>query len=270
MCQAARCRSKGHFRAGRVLSGMTGWLLVLIVLGSQGVAVSQDAVPEAVSGQARDWWRARLETMWFIPRITVEAEGLPATEMLPLVYTRRRYQPVWSDDTGPYPRVEALRKVLRTAEHEGCRTGEYHLAKIDAMLAEFHRHQVVQEPLSPDRLADSDVLLTDAFLTYSTQALSGRNNPQLMTNLVLNPSWYVSPSIAREEILPLLHRDPEYLAKQHMRVYRGQGAEWQELNPRTIHWSQVSATHFPYRLRYDRDAPLEKALYPAVAAFPRG
>jgi murein L,D-transpeptidase YcbB/YkuD len=71
----------------------------------------------------------------------------------------------------------------------------------------------------------------------------------LMTNLVLNPSWYVPPSIAREEILPLLRRDPTYLAKQHMRVYQGQGAEWQELNPRTINWSQVSATHFPYRLR---------------------
>jgi murein L,D-transpeptidase YcbB/YkuD len=388
--------------------------------------------------------------MWLVPRITVEAESLPAAEMLPLVYTRRIYQPVWSDDTGSYPRVETLRKVLREAEREGFRARDYHLAKIDAMLAEFHRHQAAKEPLSPDRLADFDLLLTDAFLTYGKHALSGRINPQtlqaswfiqspeadlpailhgalatdridealqsllpsqpgytrlrqalahyraiatkggwplvpggdkllkgdqsarvaivrarlrasgdlapggrtdaelfddlldrairrfqrrhglepdgivgpatlaalnvpvearvwqiaanlerwrwlprslgrryvlvnianftlevieddrpvlsmriivgkpyqhtpvfsaLMTSLVLNPSWYVPPSIAREEILPLLRRDPEYLAKQHIRVYRAQGAEWQELNPRAINWSQVSATHFPYRLR---------------------
>jgi murein L,D-transpeptidase YcbB/YkuD len=67
-----------------------------------------------------------------------------------------------------------------------------------------------------------------------------------MTHLVVNPSWYVPPSIAREELLPVLRRDPGYLSRQKMRVYHNGGGE---IDPRSINWSQVSAANFPYRLR---------------------
>jgi murein L,D-transpeptidase YcbB/YkuD len=67
-----------------------------------------------------------------------------------------------------------------------------------------------------------------------------------MTHLVVNPSWHVPISIAKEEILPLLRRDPGYLLRQNMRVYQGGGGE---VDPRSINWLQVSASNFPYRLR---------------------
>jgi murein L,D-transpeptidase YcbB/YkuD len=67
-----------------------------------------------------------------------------------------------------------------------------------------------------------------------------------MTHLVVNPSWHVPPSIAKEEILPLLRRDPGYLVRQNMRVSQGGGGE---IDPRSINWLQVSAGNFPYRLR---------------------
>jgi L,D-transpeptidase YcbB len=67
-----------------------------------------------------------------------------------------------------------------------------------------------------------------------------------MTHLVVNPSWHVPPSIAKEEILPLLRRDPGYLVRQNMRVSQGGGGE---TDPRSINWLQVSAGNFPYRLR---------------------
>jgi murein L,D-transpeptidase YcbB/YkuD len=67
-----------------------------------------------------------------------------------------------------------------------------------------------------------------------------------MTHLVVNPSWYVPPSIAKAELLPVLRRDPGYLVRQNMRVYQGSGVE---VDPSSINWPQVSATNFPYRLR---------------------
>jgi murein L,D-transpeptidase YcbB/YkuD len=67
-----------------------------------------------------------------------------------------------------------------------------------------------------------------------------------MTHLVVNPSWYVPASIAKEELLPVFRRDPDYLIRHNMRVsLSGVG----EINPRSINWLQVSAANFPYRLR---------------------
>ena len=42
-----------------------------------------------------------------------------------------------------------------------------------------------------------------------------------MDHMVVNPSWYVPTSIAREEILPKLEHDPDYLAKRGMRMVNG-------------------------------------------------
>lgn len=39
-----------------------------------------------------------------------------------------------------------------------------------------------------------------------------------MTHMVVNPSWYVPRSIAREEILPKLAADPTYLQRKNMRM----------------------------------------------------
>lgn len=42
-----------------------------------------------------------------------------------------------------------------------------------------------------------------------------------MTHMVVNPSWYVPQSIAREEILPALEADPNYMADRNMRMVNG-------------------------------------------------
>ncbi|MEO1491211.1 MAG: L,D-transpeptidase family protein [Pseudomonadota bacterium] len=40
----------------------------------------------------------------------------------------------------------------------------------------------------------------------------------LMTHMVINPSWYVPKSIAVEEIMPKVRADPDYLARKNMRL----------------------------------------------------
>ena len=41
-----------------------------------------------------------------------------------------------------------------------------------------------------------------------------------MTYLVLNPHWYVPPTIAIQDKLPLIRRDPGYVARQHFKLFR--------------------------------------------------
>jgi murein L,D-transpeptidase YcbB/YkuD len=73
----------------------------------------------------------------------------------------------------------------------------------------------------------------------------------LLTSVVLSPYWRIPASIARQEILPRLRREPGYLATQHMTLWRGQGAEAQKVDPRHVDWSAVTARHFDYSLRQE-------------------
>lgn len=42
-----------------------------------------------------------------------------------------------------------------------------------------------------------------------------------MTHMIINPSWYVPTSIARDEILPKLEKDPDYMVNRNMRMVNG-------------------------------------------------
>jgi L,D-transpeptidase YcbB len=82
--------------------------------------------------------------------------------------------------------------------------------------------------------------------TYrQTPVFSGR-----ISSLVLNPSWEVPRSIATQDLLPKIKKNPGYLSQLHLRVLRDWTSET-ELDPATIDWEHLSMARFPYRLRQD-------------------
>ncbi|MEM7528097.1 MAG: L,D-transpeptidase family protein [Pseudomonadota bacterium] len=62
-----------------------------------------------------------------------------------------------------------------------------------------------------------------------------------MDHMVVNPTWFVPSSIARNEILPKLRENPNYLAERNMRLV---GAD-----PAEILWEFVEPEDFPGRVR---------------------
>jgi murein L,D-transpeptidase YcbB/YkuD len=70
-----------------------------------------------------------------------------------------------------------------------------------------------------------------------------------ITYLELNPYWHVPPKIAREDLLPKIQANPEFLARQHFHVFDSWAADAREIDPRSIDWSSLSGDHFPFRLR---------------------
>lgn len=77
-----------------------------------------------------------------------------------------------------------------------------------------------------------------------TPVFSGR-----MTYLVLNPSWEVPYRLAVQDKLPEILDDPYYLSRLGFKVLQGWGAEETVIDPATVNWSELSRSHFPYRLR---------------------
>ncbi len=71
-----------------------------------------------------------------------------------------------------------------------------------------------------------------------------------MTYIEMNPYWNVPHSIATEETLEKIQKNPEFFAKENMKVFTA-GKNGEAVNPATIDWSALSENNFPYRLRQE-------------------
>ena len=91
--------------------------------------------------------------------------------------------------------------------------------------------------------------------TFSMKVVVGRKQDSTpvfsdrVTMVQLNPSWNVPASIAGEEMLPELMKDPEYLAKHDMEVLSDWSASAVPIRPDSVDWEEVSAEKFPFRIR---------------------
>jgi len=128
--------------------------------------------------------RNRIEAGGIPLKISIAGEPIHATVVLPRFYERRAYRPAWSKNRRPLTQVAALDHSIRNAAADGLRPADYHLDKITKILA--HLNDMDTDTGSPDdqRLADLDILLTDAYLILGAHILGGRIDPER-----LDPMW---------------------------------------------------------------------------------
>ncbi|HVN42798.1 MAG TPA: L,D-transpeptidase family protein [Steroidobacteraceae bacterium] len=71
----------------------------------------------------------------------------------------------------------------------------------------------------------------------------------LITYVVFNPTWTIPPTILAKDKLPILKKDPGYLARNNIRVLDSAG---REVDPHSVNWSRYSAKNLPpYQFRQD-------------------
>ncbi len=68
----------------------------------------------------------------------------------------------------------------------------------------------------------------------------------VMTHLIINPTWHVPKSIARNEYLPMLQKNPDALRRQGLRMTDIHG---QRVDPASLDYSEFDAQHFPFDLK---------------------
>ncbi|MEM6972586.1 MAG: L,D-transpeptidase family protein [Pseudomonadota bacterium] len=85
-------------------------------------------------------------------------------------------------------------------------------------------------------------------IAFTTRAVIGKYKHQTvefsdtMDHMVINPTWHVPMSIARNEILPKLREDPGYLEARNMTLVSGE-------DPWLIDWETMTPSDFPGRVR---------------------
>lgn len=67
-----------------------------------------------------------------------------------------------------------------------------------------------------------------------------------MTHMVVNPTWHVPRSIAGKEYLPILKKDPGFLARRGMRMV---GSNGKAVNPANVNLADYNEKNFPYRIK---------------------
>ena len=160
-------------------------LLVGAVLAACG------SPPRSESGLVAEQIRTRIEAAGVVAALRAGDEPVYASLVLPKFYERRLYRPAWSDARGPTPLAADLIGALRRADLEGLRSEDYHLASIEAVLAAVRADDKTGPTLAPDRWAELDLLLTDAFLVYGAHLLAGRVDPE-----TLRPEWVSNRRVA--------------------------------------------------------------------------
>jgi murein L,D-transpeptidase YcbB/YkuD len=74
-----------------------------------------------------------------------------------------------------------------------------------------------------------------------------RPSPELKVKALavnFNPFWTVPASIVRKDLIPRMQQHPNYLAKNHIRIYDPHG---NELQADQINWYSDDATHYMFR-----------------------
>jgi len=160
-------------------------MILMAMAWAYGFALGNRVEAATLSSQVQEILRNRMEAAGTPPKILCRGEQICESGALPLFYERRLFRPAWVADDGPLPQVDSFLQSIQEAHREGLRPEGYHLSNIKALLAELAETTIQKKPFSPEKLADLDLLLTDAFLIYSSHLLSGRVNPEM-----IQAEWY--------------------------------------------------------------------------------
>jgi len=89
-------------------------------------------------------------------------------------------------------------------------------------------------------------------VTYNSRVIVGKRKEHrtpefsdVMTHMVVNPTWHIPFSIAGKEILPKLQEDPGYLEKHNMRLVSNK----QPTDPWLVDWFSYNEKNFPYAVK---------------------
>jgi murein L,D-transpeptidase YcbB/YkuD len=128
----------------------------------------------------------------------------------------RHFAPAWTHPGGLRPRADSLLALLENASSEGLHAADYH---VDRLREEW---AIIRDASAPDprRLAEVDLLLTDAFMLFGSHLLRGRVDPE-----TLDANWSIERRAAdfaavleraltggsiRQALMQLAPPQPEY------------------------------------------------------------
>ena len=98
-----------------------------------------------------------------------------------------------------------------------------------------------------DFISKRDTLLSSKVIVGKSYHATPQFDAE-MSYLVFSPTWTVPNSITRNEIIPAIKKNPNYLASKNMVVINNSGVV---IDPTTIDWQKTNPRKFPYMIRQE-------------------
>ena len=154
-----------------MIGALTRRTIVLLLALAAMTGAQAGAQPPADPGPVQVILRARLPASGAAPRLVLEGQAFQASPALACFYQGRDFAPAWSDGAALRPWIEDLFAALAAAPDDGLRAEGYRLAALQRLAA------AVRSRPDAGSLAELDLLLSDAFLTFAGHLSNGKVNP---------------------------------------------------------------------------------------------
>lgn len=118
----------------------------------------------------------------------IAGEVLASAERIADFYESRGFQPAWTENGRPTAAAQSLSALIADAAAEGLRPQDYHDARIREGLKGLRWAESPAAGAWDQALAELELLLSDAYLNYSSHLLRGRVSPESQ-----HPGWSQSP-----------------------------------------------------------------------------
>ena len=151
------------------------WFLAALVCCGSAMAEMRWPVDPRTVGEISDVLRLVVAVA---PSAGIDGEGIHSGQALQHFYRTRDYAPAWIDVTGVALQATDVLERLRRAWIEGLEPARYHVAAIETL---------VQHASDVEQLAQLDLLLSDAFLSYARDVREGRVRPAHV-----DPTWRIT------------------------------------------------------------------------------
>lgn len=143
------------------------------------------AAPGHTADELREGLRHRLEVLDEPGELVAGGKDLFAVPTLLSFYEQRGWQPAWLDaDHGPLPSLPGLVPAIEDARKHGLVPEPYHLAALRSGLDYLATTKPAHR--DPRKLADIELLASDAFLTLARHYADGQVDPAS-----IDPGWYL-------------------------------------------------------------------------------
>lgn len=158
-------------RTGRVLLALSPYLVTMLLLCLfLGFVIPTGLSAKDPESEPSEALRIRIEAGRISGKVACRKGLRCGSDVLGEFYSRRSFRPAWHSGAKLLPQGEALLNAIRNSHREGLNPKDYHMETIEGILSKEER--------TPQDITDSDLLLTDAFLPYGADLLSGKVDPE--------------------------------------------------------------------------------------------
>jgi len=124
-------------------------------------------------------------------------ELLCSPELLRNFYLHRNYEPVWVTQKGVRWNTEVFFRAICNADQQGLSDEAYHQNRISVLMTDIRLSVITAGTLELEKLAELDLLFTDAFFSYGFHLSEGLIDPDSG-----NFEWYVKKT--RKNLIEIL------------------------------------------------------------------